>query len=385
MKKVNWDTFNNDEEIITYLRSLSRYRNTAFKSAFSRGKFFFKLLYCRLFKIDKPLFIVLVTNNKCNLKCRYCYGDYGNRTDDKDYSTKELLKLIDELKEIGTQLITMHGGESLLRKDIGEIINYAKHKGFYISFNTNGYLVPNRIADLECLDTMVFSLDGMEESNDKNRGRGCFKKVMEAISIAQQNNIPCVISATLTRDNMQDMEFLAELGLMKNIRIQYSILYNSPVLKDKCSDMVMSDKEIREVVRKILSLKKKGHPIYYSDNVLAAAINWPVPIDEKPYFATKDKAIYKNHKLVYCYHGKLKYQIDADGRVITCWVHDNAHAPNVKELGVAKAIKKCHSDNNCKHCAFLANNEHNALMHLSPRNILNNFFIQVSDAFKIKN
>ncbi|MBL7054717.1 radical SAM protein [Candidatus Woesearchaeota archaeon] len=386
MKKTDWDEFENDAEILDYLKSLPVYENSSTKSAFYRALFFLSVLYCRFFKLDKPLFIVLVTNNRCNLNCIYCYGNYGERKDYKDYSTKELLKVIDKLKDLGTRLITMHGGESLLRNDIGEIINYVKHKGFYVGFNTNGYLVSKKIDQLRCVDTICLSLDGTETINDKNRGEGCYNKVMEAIDIIKKNNVPCVISATLTKDNMQDMEFLAELGLSKDVMIQYSILYNSPGLKDRSSNLVMNDKEIRDTVSKIRHLRKEGYPIYYSDNVLNATINWPVSHDEKEFFTEKEvtKKMAKDTKLVVCYHGKLKYQIDADGRVITCWAQDHKNAPNIKDLGVTGAIKKCHDDNECKHCVFLANNEHNALMHLSPRNILNNLRIQILHAIKIK-
>ncbi|MEA3347366.1 MAG: hypothetical protein U9Q21_04710, partial [Candidatus Auribacterota bacterium] len=51
---------------------------------------------------------------------------------------------------------------------------------------------------------------------------------------------------------------------------------------------------------------------------------------------------------------------------------------------VADAIRKCHDDNKCRYCAFLANNEHNALMHLSPRNIWNILRIHVADVIKIR-
>jgi len=386
MKKIDWDEFENEAKISDYLKSLPVYKNSSIKSAFYRALFFLSVLYCRFFKLDKPLFIVLVTNNRCNLNCIYCYGNYGERKDYKDYSTKELLKVIDKLKDLGTRLITIHGGESLLRNDIGEIINYVKHKGFYVGFNTNGYLVSKKIDQLRCVDTICLSLDGTETINDKNRGEGCYSKVMEAIDIIKKNNVPCVISATLTRDNMQDMEFLAELGLSKDVMIQYSILYNSPGLKDRSSNLVMNDKEIRDTVSKIRHLRKEGYPIYYSDNVLNATINWPVSHDEKEFFTEKEvtKKMAKDTKLVVCYHGKLKYQIDADGRVITCWAQDHKNAPNIKDLGVTGAIKKCHDDNECKHCVFLANNEHNALMHLSPKNILNNLRIQILHAIKIK-
>jgi len=245
MKKINWDSFAGDSDILDYLRGLPRYRNTMFKSGFSRAKFFLSLLYCRLFKIDKPLFIILVTNNTCNLKCTYCYGQYGQRENYRDFSTKELLKILDELKDLGTRLLTMHGGESLLRKDIGEIMNYAKLKGFYISFNTNGYMVPAKIEELKCLDAVVVSLDGSEANNDNNRGKGCFSKAMEAIEVIKKNNIPLVISATMTKNNIDDIEMLGQLANKIKSRVQYHILYNEVDLRNGCKDLVLQDHEIR--------------------------------------------------------------------------------------------------------------------------------------------
>jgi hypothetical protein len=144
----------------------------------------------------------------------------------------------------------------------------------------------------------------------------------------------------------------------------------------------MSDKEIRETNQKILELKRRRFPIYYSYNVLKLAIQWPVSYDKR-YF-TENEKLPEKIRLQPCYHGKLKYQIDADGRVVTCWAHDYANAPNIKELGVSEAIKKCHDDDKCNYCAFLANNEHNAVMHLSPRNIWNILCIHVLDSLKIK-
>ncbi|MDP2923139.1 MAG: radical SAM protein, partial [Candidatus Omnitrophota bacterium] len=302
----------------------------------------------------------------------------------ENYSTRYLLKIIDELKKLGTRLLTLHGGESLLRKDIGEVINYAKLKGFYISLNTNGYLIPNKIKELICIDNIILSLDGREENNDKNRGKGCYKKVMEAIDFVLENNIPLVIHATLTKNSIQDMEFLAKLAQDKKFRVQYSILYNYAEFNDKCPDTVASDTEIRETVKKIWSLKKKGYPIFYSENVLTTAINWPFSYNER-FFIEEDRSfIAKIHKLLPCYHGKLKYQIDADGRVVTCWAHNIPDAPNIKEIGVAQAIKQCRDNNKCRYCTFLANNEHNALIHLIPRNIWNIICIQIADVLKIK-
>lgn len=380
MKKANLDTFKDEAELLAYLKKLPRYRNTRLKSAYRRFVFFLSLIYCRVFGLDKPIFVVLVTNNSCNLKCVYCYGDYGVKGKDKDYSTRELLKIIDDLKSFGTKLLTMHGGESLLRKDIGDVINYAKLRGFYISFNTNGYLLPKRVGEIKSVDTVCISLDGREESNDKNRGAGSFRKVMEAMDATLENGIPLVLSATLTKDNMADMEYLAELAKEKNCRLQYSILYNADNIND--NKLVMSDSEVRETVNKILELKRKGYPIYYTESVLNAAINWPISFHVKS-FMEKDHELNSAAGLIPCYHGKLKYQIDADGRVVTCWANNAPGAPNIKEFGVGGAIRRCNVENKCRHCAFLANNEHNALMHLSFRNIWSILLIHAADSLKI--
>jgi len=377
---VNWDKFEDDKSVLEYLSELPRYYNKPLKSLYRRGLFFLSLIYCRTFNINKPLFIVLVTNNLCDFKCTYCYGDYGNRKGIQDFTTKELLKIIDELKAMGTRILTLHGGESLLRKDFGEILNYAKLKGFYVSLNSNGTLVPKRIDELKCLDNLCISLDGREESNDKNRGKGSFKKALTALETAKENNIPIVVSATLTKDNVKDMDYLAKLGKEKGFRIQYSILYNDSKLSN---DLIMSNNEMREITRKIYDLKKQGYPIYYADNVLKSALQWPDSCDTR-FFTKKDSDFTKNLKLVPCYHGQLKYQIDADGRVVVCWAHNYQNAPNIRTLGLKKAFKQCNANKDCEYCCFLANNEHNSVMHMSPKNIMGMMVLHIIDALKIK-
>ena len=384
MEKINWDLFAGDEAAQQYLKSLPRYQNTALKSAFCRGKFFLKLLGCRLSKIDKPLFVALITNSRCNMKCTYCYGEYGNPQDGPEFSTIELLKLIDGLKEMGTCLLTMHGGESLLRKDIGQLLNYIKLQGFYISLNTNGYRVRQRIEEIKCIDTAVVSLDGSEAVHDKNRGKGGYKMAMDAIDCFVENHVPCVISATLTRDSMGDIEYLAKLGQEKGFRVQYCMLYNYPELKKRNPELVMSDQEIRDAARLILQLKRDGYPLYFSDEVLMGVINWPCSLEEKRFLTRAEKNLANGLHLIPCYHGKLKYIIDADGRVIPCFAHNDPEAPNVKTLSVAEALRMCHDAQQCEHCVFMAYNEHNAVMHLSWSNILNIIKIHNADSLKIR-
>jgi MoaA/NifB/PqqE/SkfB family radical SAM enzyme len=266
----------------------------------------------------------------------------------------------------------------MLRKDIGEILNYCKLRGFYVSFNTNGFQVPERIDEVRCIDSLVVSLDGRQENHDTHRGTGSFATALRAVEVGVANRIPTIISATLTREVMHDMQWLAALAREKGVRVQYSILYNPEA--DRVSDMRMSESETRATAQKILDLKRAGYPVYYSENVLQTTIHWPAAHDRK--FSKSDHEFSRKFRLVPCYHGRLKYQIDADGRVVECWATDYPDAPNVKELGIAGALKRCHDNKKCYHCTLMANNEHNALMHMSPRNLWNIARIQIADSLK---
>lgn len=373
-----------NDEVLARLKALPRYRNSALKSLWRRLAFFGTVLRVRLLRRKEPLFVVLVTNNRCNLSCRYCYGKYGERRGYVDFTTREIVDIVDRLWNMGTRYLTVHGGESLLRSDIGPLLNYMKHKGFYVSLNTNGVLVPQKLDELRCVDTICVSLDGAEEANDRNRGAGSYRMAMAAIEAARAANIPLAVSATLTRHNVGDMEFLARLAQQRRFRLQYSILYNAGRLGE---DEVLTDKEIREVAGRILALKRDGYPVYYSKRALTAVLAWPFPIDARPLVPDDERnteAVRSYRDAVECYHGALKYQIDADGRVVTCWGHDDADAPNIRELGVEEAIRRCAERKDCAYCAFMANIEHNLMFGLDGRTILDLVGIQLRDAFKIR-
>ena len=67
-----------------------------------------------------PLINLHITE-RCNCRCRMC--DIWNFTAcTKELSTDEITELIDDAKDMGTLIISLGGGEPLLREDIFEII-----------------------------------------------------------------------------------------------------------------------------------------------------------------------------------------------------------------------------------------------------------------------
>jgi radical SAM protein with 4Fe4S-binding SPASM domain len=60
--------------------------------------------------------------------------------------TQDYFNFFDELKELGTRTVSFSGGEPVLRRDLVELISYAKKCGFYVSLGTNGTLMTQDLA-----------------------------------------------------------------------------------------------------------------------------------------------------------------------------------------------------------------------------------------------
>lgn len=116
---------------------------------------------------DFPPMVMVDTTTRCNLACSHCPNSILAEDTSwlGDIDTELYRKIVDEIadKSPDTLLRPFDGGEPLMRKDIGELIGYAKTRGVRkVSINTNGLLM-NRKRAKELihagLDDVEFSID----------------------------------------------------------------------------------------------------------------------------------------------------------------------------------------------------------------------------------
>ncbi len=86
-----------------------------------------------------------MTTNQCNLKCVHCYQDAENATE-RELSTDEAKKMIDEIARAGFKLMIFSGGEPLMRPDIYELVAHAASRGLRPVFGSNGTLITDEVA-----------------------------------------------------------------------------------------------------------------------------------------------------------------------------------------------------------------------------------------------
>ena len=161
-----------------------------------------------------PLRYFFELTYRCNLNCPYCY--IGNERNKNELTTKEWYKIIDQIPFYS--IVTLVGGEPLIRKDFPEILNYLSkkilHKTHVVS---NGILItPEIIKEFERSKLMLLSvsLDGYGEVHDKNRGqKGIFDKIISNLdNVKQLKKAPMVDIKTLVLpDNLDSLPELYKL------------------------------------------------------------------------------------------------------------------------------------------------------------------------------
>jgi MoaA/NifB/PqqE/SkfB family radical SAM enzyme len=111
---------------------------------------------------DHPIQAHIIPMRRCNLSCSYCneYDDFS-----QPVPLEEMYRRIDKLAALGTTLVTISGGETLLHPQLDDIIRRIRSHGIIAGLITNGYLLtPQRIQQLNeaGLDHLQISIDNVQ-------------------------------------------------------------------------------------------------------------------------------------------------------------------------------------------------------------------------------
>ena len=173
------------------------------------------------FSRDKKPVIVWNITRRCNLSCVHCYSQSENRDYQGELTTDQGLALLDDLARFGVPVVLFSGGEPLLRNDLCVLIEHARSLGLRTVISTNGTLIDKAQAERFAqigLSYIGISLDGMQETNDKFRGRqGAFDAALTAIRHCQKAGVKVGLRFTINRRNVADIPDIFKLLIDENI------------------------------------------------------------------------------------------------------------------------------------------------------------------------
>jgi MoaA/NifB/PqqE/SkfB family radical SAM enzyme len=168
-----------------------------------------------------PLYIVpWRCTFSCDRSCAHCASALKPAFPD-EVDTTGAIRIVDEAYDFGASFFGITGGEALLRKDLFEIVAYARKTGLNTSIITDGHLL-----DQDAFGKVVknevrvsISIDGAERTNDLIRGKGAYAKTVAVIEqLSRENLLNCLVytlanfNSSITNVNAKDFEHVLALA-----------------------------------------------------------------------------------------------------------------------------------------------------------------------------
>lgn len=157
-------------------------------------------------KLGIPLSVQLDLTYRCNERCVHCYLDHD---DHGEMTTTEIKDLLDQLAAAGVFFLILSGGEILLRKDLFEIVEYARKLLFAVKLKTNAVMIRDvkakRIAALGVESVQISVYSHRAKVHDAiTKVPGSFRRTIEGATLLKSNGVRVSFANVLMKHNAGD-------------------------------------------------------------------------------------------------------------------------------------------------------------------------------------
>jgi len=273
-----------------------------------------------------PILVLMVTD-KCNLRCTMCGACDYTPGDHHMLSTEEWKAVIASAATLGTRVVSLTGGEALLRKDLFDIIACARSHGMAVHLNTNGLLLSaknvTKLRDLG-VESVSISLESPEpEIHEAIRGKGTFERTVEGLRRLREGapEIRAGLNCVVNKHNVKGIHALVDFGAAAGVhQVKFAPIHSNLQHKDKpldeYGDMVFTEADLP-------ALEEEVHAI---ENALK---HTTVQSTSRHFFAGFTQLYRPPASNFHCYAGYAICVIDAQGNVAACFDKESNH--NVRQ------------------------------------------------------
>lgn len=153
--------------------------------------------------------VTLAVTNRCPFNCWHCYNAGRSQA---DIPLAVLKNLAGELQGLGAVMVTLTGGEPLLRDDLADIARAFDPHSCLVLGTTGEGLTTERARRLResGFFAVGISLDSdLEAEHDRLRGRpGAFQTALKGLQVARKNGLYPYVVSVATREFLQRDRFL---------------------------------------------------------------------------------------------------------------------------------------------------------------------------------
>lgn len=256
---------------------------------------------------EKPIVAIFEVCLRCNSDCQYCnlplnQGRY-------ELSREEIRRVFSSLYRDGIRFLFISGGESLLRRDLPEILEDLAAIGFHLTLNTNGTLLTKKLVErfAKLPLHIAVSLDTLDRNRYKQiRGADLLLQTLKGIEaladFPKPKSIVCIVSEVNRDDVLEVAKFARDRNFIPVIGAYHWEVEKYGKVSHDLQYQKQTAIEVFEAVLKSDLVPRGYFRDYVKDNV-----RW-----------------LSNKSLEPCDAGRYSIAIDASGNVAPCLALESA-------------------------------------------------------------
>lgn len=169
----------------------------------------------------RPFMNIEITR-RCNYHCLHCFNEGGKHAAPAEISYENIIKILDEAKDIGVQAILITGGEPLCHPRFMDILKAVYDRNMHVfEINTNGVLLTkellSRIKETGCRALMKISFDGLGFHDWMRNSAGAQSRALKAIRDTIDSGFRAMVQMNINRVNknavLPSLSLLDEMGV----------------------------------------------------------------------------------------------------------------------------------------------------------------------------
>ena len=263
-----------------------------------------------------PVMLLFMTN-RCNLRCKMCgVCEHNTASQPKpELSTAEWKAVIDSAKKLGTSLISVSGGEPLLRPDVYEVIRYARDRNIAVHLCSNGVLFDRETAEKlreSRVNTVSISIESpVKEIHELLRGPDSFEPATNAIRMLREfaPEVNVGINYLITTANFRNMSAMIKFAEDLDVnQIKFAPIHTNLLHKRKrieqYGDLIFKGEDLDVLDDEVHALMKAAER---SKIQTASAV-----------FFSGVSRLYREPRRFRCYAGYAVCAINPSGVVTPC-------------------------------------------------------------------
>lgn len=170
--------------------------------------------------ITPPLWLLAELTYRCPLQCPYCSNPVEIAKYQNEISTEDWVRVMQQARKMGATQLGFSGGEPLVRRDLEELIQEARHLGYYTNLITSGVgMDEDRVKRFKDagLDHIQISFQASnEELNNFIGGTKSFQHKKEMARVVKEYEYPMVLNIVIHRKNIDQIRDILEMTVELN-------------------------------------------------------------------------------------------------------------------------------------------------------------------------